>query len=190
MKVLLLFILLIGLIIYSKTYYSGNVLVLSKDGKSYFVNNRQSKADKIIAANKIADIRQRINQLIYAIKDNTNLMQRDGYKRLVSKWNSIEIEELNIDKSGVLAFNINKGERIGICLRNNEMNDIIFVLLHELAHIITKEVGHPKPFWDNYKELLEVAMQNDIYVYKDYNRNASKYCGHYLDSTPILNNNK
>ena len=57
------------------------------------------------------------------------------------------------DSSSVLfdkiSFNLNKGEKVVLCIRTRdkkeeliEENTITFVAIHELAHVMTKSVGH------------------------------------------------
>ena len=65
----------------------------------------------------------------------------------------------------------------------------MFVFLHELTHIMTDEIGHPPQFWDNFKELLELAIKHNVYTYQNYNNQHAKFCNNVLDSTPLINNN-
>ena len=54
-----------------------------------------------------------------------------------------------------------------------------------MAHIMTKETGHPPEFWDNMKYLLENAQEMDIYIPKDYSKEPVDYCGEEINSTPM-----
>ena len=64
------------------------------------------------------------------------------------------------------------------------MNDniIMFVIIHELAHIMTIQIGHPKEFWDNMKYLLEQAEEINLYYPEDYEKNPQIYCGMEINS--------
>ena len=42
--------------------------------------------------------------------------------------------------------------------------------MHELAHLITKKYGHDTEYWDNYKLLLNTAIKNNLYMYKNYSK--------------------
>ena len=42
-------------------------------------------------------------------------------------------------------------------------NTILFVVIHELAHVMTEEIGHPPIFWENMKYLLEESEKFVIY---------------------------
>ena len=84
---------------------------------------------------------------------------------------------------------------ISLCIRNNDEtfidnNTIMFVFIHELSHVMTDEIGHPKIFWDNMKYLLEEAEKVGVYKPIDYKENPKKYCGMEINSTRIfLKNN-
>ena len=85
---------------------------------------------------------------------------------------------------------MNKGEDIYICLRDKETNQfidnniIMFVVIHELAHVMTKSIGHTKEFWDNMDYLLHKANEINIYEPHDYGDDPKKYCGITINSTP------
>ena len=66
-----------------------------------------------------------------------------------------------------------------------DMNTIIFVSIHELAHIMTPETGHTPLFWDNMKYLLEKASSIGIYNPVDYSKDPRMYCGMEINSTPM-----
>ena len=62
---------------------------------------------------------------------------------------------------------------------------MMFVAIHELAHLMTKEVGHTKNFWDNMKFLLVKAIDIDIYKKQDFNSVPKEYCGTTITDTPL-----
>ena len=76
-------------------------------------------------------------------------------------------------------FTINKQD-ISLCMHDEkgeyyEDNMLIYVLLHELAHVVCKEVGHTKLFNDIFNELIVEADAVGIYD-KNFNPNAVQYC--------------
>jgi len=143
--------------------------------------------DSKIASNKLSKINSNITLLINSlnIKDNDD----ERYKRLKERYNPNTLSETSQNSEHV-SYSVNKGERISICLRNkvnNQFEDnniIMFVVIHELAHIITEEVGHTEKFWDNMKELLEEAEKLNIYIPTDYSVNNKEYCGMTVKTTP------
>ena len=54
---------------------------------------------------------------------------------------------------------------------------MIFVLLHELAHLMSKKYGHGKEFQDNFSYLTRKAVEQGIYKYQNFKENSSSYCG-------------
>lgn len=90
------------------------------------------------------------------------------------------------------SYSLNKGEKIVICIKEKDkeetfidMNTTVFVVIHEIAHIMTKSVGHNKDFWDNMKFLLENAIKLGIYTKEDYKNNPKKYCGIMITDSPL-----
>ena len=52
------------------------------------------------------------------------------------------------------SYSINKGDKIVFCLRSKDgsnkledINTMMFVAIHELAHLMTKSIGHTTEFW-------------------------------------------
>ena len=82
------------------------------------------------------------------------------------------------------SYSINKGEKIVFCLRSKDtsnklvdINTMMFVAIHELAHLMTKSVGHTPEFWTNMKYLLKKAIDIKLYVKQDFSKNPVNYCG-------------
>lgn len=69
----------------------------------------------------------------------------------------------DISKDGV-GYNIGKGYEIYICM-NGDINSIMHVFLHELAHNTVTEYDHSSKFWKNCNRLKEIAKQLGIYEY-------------------------
>ena len=61
----------------------------------------------------------------------------------------------------------------------------MFVVIHELAHLESKSVGHNKEFWDNMTELLKISIKLGIYKYVNYKNTPIKYCGINVTATPL-----
>ena len=66
------------------------------------------------------------------------------------------------------------------------INELYYILMHELAHLITKKYGHDIEYWNNYKLLLNTAIKNNLYIYKNYSKNPINICNNkIINSTPI-----
>jgi len=180
---------IIGLFVYinfiRKSLYLDKIESTS-NGKKYYVRNLP---DKVEASNKLASIGDSLSKLIISL-DINDKEKGDDIKRLIDSFNPEYITE-NIPGSMYVAYSVNKGEELSICLREKETekfidnNIIIFVAIHELAHIMTKETGHTPLFWDNMKYLLEKASLAGIYLAQDYSKDPVIYCGMEINATPL-----
>ena len=65
-------------------------------------------------------------------------------------------------QGGLLGFNTNKGSEIGLCV-DGCPNELMHVLLHELAHATVKEYDHSPAFWKNLDELKNFAESKKLY---------------------------
>ena len=121
---------------------------------------------------------------------------KEKYKKLrqvlPDKYASLrEPVPLNIfsSKRGQVGYNVNKGETIGLCMYRNgkfmDINTIMFVLLHELAHSMTVAYSHDKEFWDNFSFLLNEAMKIGIYTYEDFKAEPKTHCNMKIGHTPV-----
>jgi len=170
--------------LYLYDYYSKIDTVISTfDNKTYEV---QKKHDSEDAANLIAKIREKVMILVEHLKSAYPSDQRTD--RIIKNFRPDKIKE-GMQKPGVTSYSINKGEQIVLCLRtNNELMDIntmMFVILHELAHIATISVGHTDEFWENFKWILEEAINIGIYTKQDFKKEPIEYCGMDITSSPL-----
>lgn len=78
--------------------------------------------------------------------------------------------------SGTVGFNVNKGADITVCL-DGDTNEIMHVLIHELAHSTVPEWDHSANFWKNYAELRDICESIGIYTKLP---DKTKFCGQYI----------
>lgn len=153
---------------------------------SYKVRNNDETHMKNVA-NLLHKMRLKTDQLCKYIESNG--YGDDRYKRLLAKKN-VSFEEIHPRYVGEAAYSINKGDRIGVCVYNNnefidDENTMFFVVCHELAHIMSTKYAHDKEFWQNFAELLSVAEKAGLYTYQDYSRNTEDFCGHSITHNPL-----
>jgi len=160
------------------------------DGKKYLVQNRKNAVE---AANLLANINKNLIRLISILKQKYSEDPRA--KMMINNYNSDTITEGTGEKN-YTSYSVNKGEKIVFCItvRNDEnnkklmdLNTMLYVGIHELAHLGTKEIGHVDVFWKNFKWILKIAEKEGIYKYEDYRINPKKYCGIIINSN-ILDN--
>ena len=158
------------------------------DNNEYIVRNREDKQE---AADMLAKIRQNLETLIVSMKQKYPNDQ--SVLRMSKKFNADNISE-SAKSSQYTSYSVNKGEKIVFCIRQKDekesfvdMNTITFVSIHELAHIMTKSVGHTEEFWKNFKILLNEAINLGIYKKEDYSSNPKEYCGIKVTDSPLDN---
>lgn len=98
-------------------------------------------------------------------------------------------------KDGESAYTINKGELMKICLRHKKenkplhnLNTLMFVVIHEMAHVMSVSIGHNKEFMTNFRFLLREADGINIdYEPIDYSKENMTYCGVHVSHNPYYN---
>jgi predicted metal-dependent hydrolase len=183
-------IILFIVLYFSITYYNNrnHTYVKADDGNEYRV---QIAEDNKESANLLSDAITRVKTLLEHLKKSES--QDIRTKTLLSRFNPDNITENDPQemKSGVTSYTVNKGEKIVVCLRqrnNNfvEINTLMYVIIHELAHIcdLTSE-QHDEKFWNNFEWLLEHAVNIGIYNYVDYSKDQEPYCGMNITSNVL-----
>jgi predicted metal-dependent hydrolase len=183
-------IILFVILYFSITYYNNrnHTYVKADDGNEYRV---QIAEDNKESANLLSDAITRVKTLLDHLKKSES--QDIRTKTLLSRFNPENITENDPQemKSGVTSYTVNKGEKIVVCLRqrnNNfvEINTLMYVIIHELAHIcdLTSE-QHDEKFWNNFEWILEHAVNIGIYNYVDYSKDQEPYCGMNITSNVL-----
>ena len=123
-------------------------------------------------------------------QEEVNKLQ-DDLTRLQQRFNPDNLSESTPDKK-YTSYSVNKGEKIVFCLRSKDEretlvreNIMMFVALHELSHVMTKSVGHTEEFWNNFRFLLKVAINQGLYQNINYNDTPKDYCGTTITDTPL-----
>lgn len=167
------------------TYYNSRLQSVksSVDNRTYTV---QTKEDAQDAANLIATIRKKlillVNHLIKAYPAD------ERTERVADNFNPDKLKE-GIDNPDYTSYSINKGEQIVLCLRNKDklmdINTMMFVVLHELAHVASVSVGHTNEFWNNFRWLLEESINIGIYQKQEFEKKPVEYCGMKITDSPL-----
>ena len=91
-------------------------------------------------------------------------------------------------KSEFTSYSVNKGEELVFCLRSkqtnklHDINDIMYVAVHDIAHSGCPEIGHTPLFKKINKFLLERASTVGLYKFENYKKTQKEYCGITLTS--------
>ncbi len=185
--IFVIFVIIMILFFYIKGYYAEVTFVKSSlDNRYYLVrklHDKQKAADFLAAINK--DLQRLVNHLVAKYPQNPEV------KRLFENFNPNNVSEGSV-QSGYTSYSVNKGERIILCIRQKdstnsfvEKNIILYVAIHELAHLATESVGHDQTFWKNFKFILSEAVEINIYRKVDFASNPTPYCGIKITSSVI-----
>jgi len=185
--VIILFVILVGLrIYYESDVFNLRCIVSTVDGKKYCVRERKNVTK---ASNLLARTTEKLEYLVENL--GQRYRDRENVKRMVKNFNPTTIKE-TLPTSEYTAYSENKGEKLAFCLNkkksNNEnlidSNTLTFVAIHELGHIMTESVGHTEEFWNNFKFLLENAVELKLYTPVDYKKEPENYCGMDITDNP------
>lgn len=125
---------------------------------------------------KLAELKSKL-KILFERKENSGEKWTNNLESLNNRKGIIEQIKLYV---GSKSYTINKS-RIYMCLKDDngqyyDDNSLMFVLLHEMSHVICKSIGHTNEFQQIFNELLIEATKVGIY-----NPNipmVKKYCGH------------
>jgi hypothetical protein len=168
--------------LYSNSTRARNLVPFSLNGKQYYVSDKKSKLKKKKAATVLAELEEVKNKLCMRL-GNSKYKHDGGVKRLLAK-KDVRIEERSETFAKQVAYSVNKGSFIGICLDTSNMNAMIFVLLHELAHIMCTTYAHNQEFWDNFALLIKAAEEFKMYKHVRYDKKPTTFCGTVISHTP------
>lgn len=169
------------LLLYLSIDNSKRVLTPSTDqSKQYLVLEHM---DAPASADMLNQVHQRIQILLAYLSENRNHYPNDipYIDQLLNNSSKIKLTEAS-HKSRHTSYTINKGEEIAICLRDSQdrihdINTIMYVTIHELAHVACPEVGHTPLFRHIFVFLLRRSIQLGIYNQVNYQKTPQDYCG-------------
>ena len=153
------------------------------------IDNREYRIAEAPDQQEVADLLAKINLDVLKLVEHLKPNNDESVQRLCKGYNPDRLGE-NLEYKSYKAYSVNKGEEIVLCVREEngkliqDTNTMIFVLIHELAHIMTKENGHPPIFWKNMGWLLNEAEKVGVYTPIDYSKDPVDYCGTLIDKTP------
>lgn len=116
-------------------------------------------------------------------------------ERMLSNYNPEVINENDPATSSDTSYTIMKGKELHVCLREktppyrlHNINDMMFVILHEIAHMGNDTWGHDDRFWSVFKFVLHEAKLAGIHDPIDYRLNPITYCGLIVNYSPYYDN--
>ena len=164
------------------------------DGKNYLIRDMPDKQE---AADLIAKIRIKLSNL--KIHVESKFPDKPQVKQLKKNFEAVPSRILeSTPDSDLTSYSVNKGEAVHLCLRQREKGDeslvqedvMMFVAIHEMAHMITQTIGHGPDFWNNFGWLLKEAESIGLYKAKDFKAHPVKYCGMSITDQPSYDPSK
>ena len=190
--VIIILVLFISYKIYSDSdIFQLKCIVSTVDGEKYCVRERKNVQN---ASDLLARITEKMKKLVEHVdKKYPKESGKENIRRLVSKFNPKKIVE-TLPTSEYTAYSENKGQKIAFCLNKQKQdndnlideNTLMFVALHEMAHVASKSIGHNTEFWNNFAFLIEEAEEIELYTPIDYSKKNAQYCGMTITSSPYF----
>jgi len=166
------------------------IRIQGPDGRHY---EMQNLPDKESAVALMAKIRGNLTKLYEHYKSEPALAADPPVSRFIQRFQPDVFVENDMNSSDT-SYSENKGQKIVVCLRNKKQapkyplideNTIMFVMLHEMAHLMTETIGHTQEFWANFKRILGDAVQVGIYTPVNYASRPTPYCGMLISDSPL-----
>jgi hypothetical protein len=167
------------------------VYVETNSGTKFLVHKDNLKNEKANLLGKIVE-----NMFIlknHMVKNINKFPLYEPYieqlKNNLSETNTVVYE--TDPSSQLTSYSVNKGEELSFCLKSkktnqlHDLNLLMYVAIHEMAHIACPEIGHGKLFQKIFKKLAEEAVKINIYKKVNYSDNPVEYCGMILSSSII-----
>jgi len=129
----------------------------------------------------------------HLVKNKDNFPQYKGYLIQLEDYfdeNRTTIYETD-PSSNLTSYSINKGEELSFCLKSkktgklHDINLLMYVAIHEMAHIACPEIGHGNLFKKIFRFFCEEAITIGLYKKDNYDTNPVEYCGMILSSSII-----
>jgi WLM domain len=157
------------------------------DGREYRVRDLP---DKQYAADLLAKLRMKLTTLMDSLAQS--YPNKPQVQRLLQNFKSDPDRFLESTPDAEhTSYSVNKGESVHFCLRQRDGteklvddNIMMFVAIHEMAHMLTKSIGHEPEFWNNFGWLLREAESKKLYTPTDFKSHPVMYCGVTITDAP------
>lgn len=181
---IIVLIIVIIILVYIRREYNDVVYLKSDiDNQLYLVRDLP---DKQIACNLLATIKRNMFKLSEHLSQKRTEWKE--YEKYIIQLNS-KIYDAVLMESGensvYTSYSVNKGEEIIFCLRSrsketnkiHDLNLVMYVVLHEMAHVACPEYGHTELFKHIFAFLVTRAIELNLYSKIDFYKEPTEYCG-------------
>ena len=183
-----------------------SLFYLSKSKKGYTLKRVRSDIDNNMYTVRDVEDSQKAANMLSRIRKNMLILRDHLVENSDSQYANMKPYIDNLDRriEGVIfsesdgsnkytSYSVNKGEQIVFCLRStkqfikqqgdiqvgkiHDINLVMYVALHEIAHVACPEYGHTPLFKDIFAFFTKVASTIGIYKIIEFNTNTEEYCG-------------
>jgi len=171
-----------GKVFYVESYY---------DGQEYLVQNSFHKEESAVLLSKLVE---RMKYIRDYLKENIEKYPdfKEYIELLSFNFGDYRTQIYEGDgENNLTSYSVNKGEELVFCLhskKDNKLHDInllMYVALHEMAHMACPEIGHTSLFKKIFNFLTKTAVELKLYQKIDFSSNPQEYCGMRLNSSII-----
>lgn len=157
-------------------------VVSDVDKEMYLVRDVE---DKQQASNMLAKIKNNILTITKYLYNNIkSFPEYSSYiQQLHDRIKNVEVLESSED-SVYTSYSVNKGEQIVFCLRSrkiknqlHKLNLLMYVVLHEMAHVACPEYGHTQLFKHIFAFITQIGISLGLYTKIDFAKDPTEYCG-------------
>jgi hypothetical protein len=186
------FIVIVLILIICRQKRNEGFVVSTVDNNKYDVLD--TFEDKDVAADILARINLTNQKFISYLQNHGGSRQKIMGDLLRKRYRPDNIIENDPPDKWNTSYTEDKGKLLAICLREKESGKnkfhtfdlLLFVSLHELAHIGSIEYGHDEEFWNNFAFILHQAHESGIYNPVDYSKYPVNYCGLDVTNNPFF----
>lgn len=185
-NVVIAFIVVVVVIAFIGFYYTNRefmYMTSTFDGHMYYVS--RDSPSPVLSADTLAILNSRILVLKKHLLEN--FPDHHVTSKLVKRYSYKVLSEAPVYQ-GYTTYTVNKSD-ILLCIKTRDdnkdlydVNLLMYVLLHELAHMCNETVGHDDSFRQVFKFLVKESIRCDIYKFENYYKKPKEYCGITLDS--------
>ena len=188
-ETILISIVLIFIYIFLFMNRNNLVYVESNTGAKFLVHKDKDKREK---ANLLSEIVENLFKLKNYVIKKDDEEYREYWKLLRENFTEERTTIYETDpKSDLTSYSVNKGEELAFCLKSkkngklHDLNLLMYVAIHEMAHMACPEIGHGDLFKKIFRKLTIEALNIGVYKKVDFESNPVEYCGMVLSSSII-----
>ena len=189
-ELIFVLVLLISLYLFYIFVFDGTISVMSNVDNKYY--NVRKGPDLQTRVNNLSLINMKLGIIIESLSKDMKYTTSIPVQRLITKWRyGVSIKEIGRFETDA-AYVIDKSS-MSFCLRKSpsggeleSLNILTYGAIHELAHIMSIEIGHDKEFQENFRFLIDYSKQlmfnnpltNETEpIYTELSSEESAYCG-------------